>query len=304
MAGAKYSSVEIAPGIRERNDDSCKGFVVRYSRWKARFSRSFPIADYPSREAALEAARAYLKELIEAFPPMTRREFAEVVRRKNASGTPPGITRRAYKVKGHQYYAWYAQWSPEPGKKPKHASFNFGIERTEEEARQLAIETRRKGLEEMERNSPDRYREQIAEDEAERKRIESFSEAKLFRDVYAYEGKSVHRLHSSRERNRSLRNEKIRVFQEEHGELFCEICGFSFFEKYGNMGFGLIEVHHLEPLSILTEEAVTKLEDLMLVCPNCHMVIHSGEPDEMVHRLRILFGSPTKSKSRKQRKVE
>jgi HNH endonuclease len=303
MVGAKYSSVEISPGIRERNDDSCKGFVVRYSRWKAKFSRSFAIADYPNREAALEASRAYYKELVEAFPPMTRREFAEIVRRKNSSGTPIGVVRREYTINGHPYACWRAQWSPEPRKR-KVVTFNYGIERTEEEAKRLAIEARQKGLEAMLLHSPARYREQVAEDEAERKRVESFSEAKLFRDIYAYEGKSVHRLHASRERNRVLRNEKIKSFQEQHGEIFCEVCGFSFLEKYGNMGYGLIEVHHLQPLANLTEEAVTSLGDLMLVCPNCHMVIHSGEPDKMVHRLRILFGSPTNSKSKQPRKTK
>jgi hypothetical protein len=301
MAAAKYSSVLIAPGIRERNDDSCKGFIVRYFRWKARFARSFAISEFPNREAALEAAKAYFKELTEAFPPMTRKEFAEVVRRKNAGGTPPGITRRAYKVKGHQYYAWYAQWSPEPGKKPKHVSFNFGIERTEEEAKKLAIEARRKGLEEMELHSPARYQQQIAEDEAEQKIVERYSEEKLLRDIFAYEGKLVHRLHAARERNRTLRNQKIRSFQEQHGELFCEVCGFSFLEKYGDLGFGLIEVHHLQPLSSLAEETPTRLDDLLLVCSNCHMVIHSGEPDAMVHRLRIIFGPPAKFKKRSSR---
>lgn len=304
MVTAKHSSVESAPGIRERNDDCCKGFVVRYSRWKACFSQSFAISDYPNREAALDAANAYYTELTEAFPPMTRREFADVVRRKNSSGMPPGINRRTYKVKGHEYTAWYAQWSPERGKRPKHASFNFGIERTEDEAKQLAIDVRRKGLEEMHILSPERFQEQVAEDEAEKRRLESFSEAKLLRDIYAFEGKLVHRLHASRERNRALRNEKIKGFQEQNGDLFCEVCGFSFLEKYGSLGFGLIEVHHVQPLSSLTEESATSLEDLMLVCPNCHMVIHSGEPDEMVHRLRILFGRQPNSKSKSPRKIK
>ena len=259
MAAAKYSSIPVAPGIRERNDEYCKGFVVRYTRLKTRFPRVFPISDYTSREAALDAAKAYYKELIETFPPMTRREFAEVVRRKNTSGTPIGVVRREHMVKGHPYALWRAQWSPEPGKR-KVVTFNFGIERTEEEAKQLAIEARRKGLEEMLLHSPARYRQQIAEDEAEKKRGDIFSEAKLFRDIYAYEGKSVYRLHASRERNRNLRNEKIKNFQEQHGELFCEICGFSFFENYGILGFGLIEVHHLCPLSSLVEETPTRLE--------------------------------------------
>ena len=52
----------------------------------------------------------------------------------------------------------------------------------------------------------------------------------------------------------------------------CEICGTSFKEKYGEIGDGFIEAHHIYPISELTEE--THINDLILVCSNCHKIIH------------------------------
>ena len=53
------------------------------------------------------------------------------------------------------------------------------------------------------------------------------------------------------------------------------ICGFDFEEKYGELGRGYIEVHHIKPLSELNEEVVIVPEtDLICVCANCHRMLH------------------------------
>lgn len=57
--------------------------------------------------------------------------------------------------------------------------------------------------------------------------------------------------------------------------LNCEVCGFSFFEKYGLLGQGFIEAHHLKPLNETKETKTTK-DDIVLVCSNCHKMIHKG----------------------------
>jgi hypothetical protein len=54
----------------------------------------------------------------------------------------------------------------------------------------------------------------------------------------------------------------------------CQICGFSFEEFYGDLGKGYIEVHHLTPLSDREDEASTRLEDVAVVCANCHRILH------------------------------
>ncbi len=45
-----------------------------------------------------------------------------------------------------------------------------------------------------------------------------------------------------------------------------ERCHFDFVERYGPLGRGFIEAHHLKPLSELTEATVTRTEDIALVC--------------------------------------
>ena len=43
---------------------------------------------------------------------------------------------------------------------------------------------------------------------------------------------------------------------------------------FGQIGNGFIECHHKIPLSKYVKNNVTKLEDLALVCSNCHRMLH------------------------------
>lgn len=56
----------------------------------------------------------------------------------------------------------------------------------------------------------------------------------------------------------------------------CQVCGFSFEEVYGPIGKNYIEVHHLIALSERKEETVTRVEDVAVVCANCHRMLHRG----------------------------
>lgn len=59
------------------------------------------------------------------------------------------------------------------------------------------------------------------------------------------------------------------------GKLSCEACGFDFSIKYGEIGAGIIEVHHKKPVHTLKPGDTTKVQDLALLCANCHRVVHS-----------------------------
>ncbi len=85
------------------------------------------------------------------------------------------------------------------------------------------------------------------------------------------EGKLKEKLHIARERNQELvRLAKVRAMSRD-GSLECACCGFDFHEKYGEVGRGFIEAHHTKPISELHEDGEeTKVEDLALVCSNCH----------------------------------
>jgi 5-methylcytosine-specific restriction protein A len=62
----------------------------------------------------------------------------------------------------------------------------------------------------------------------------------------------------------------------EHFGAKCLICGFDFAKVYGDNFSGIIHVHHLKPISKISQEyIINPIEDLVPVCPNCHLVIHS-----------------------------
>lgn len=64
-----------------------------------------------------------------------------------------------------------------------------------------------------------------------------------------FEGEKKERLSNYYERNPKIRADEIKV----HGTT-CSVCGFNFKERYGELGEGYIEVHHLIPISSLSEK--------------------------------------------------
>lgn len=91
----------------------------------------------------------------------------------------------------------------------------------------------------------------------------------------AMEGCLQLKFHYRRERSRKLISLKKEQYKQSHGVLRCEICGLSFVEIYPeSLGEDFIEVHHKTPLSQLESTVKTTLDDLILVCANCHRMIH------------------------------
>jgi hypothetical protein len=80
------------------------------------------------------------------------------------------------------------------------------------------------------------------------------------------------------DRNQHIRRAKIQIFKGTHGQVFCENCTFNFETGYGQRGKDFIEVHHLLPLAALLPNSITKLADLMLLCSNCHRIVHRRKP--------------------------
>lgn len=76
-----------------------------------------------------------------------------------------------------------------------------------------------------------------------------------------------------RERNPRNRLLCLRI----HGGR-CIICGLDPAECYGDAG-GIIEVHHLQPLSLEDgSRAYNPETDLVPLCPSCHRAIHTRRP--------------------------
>jgi HNH endonuclease len=85
-------------------------------------------------------------------------------------------------------------------------------------------------------------------------------------------------LRKHRQRERNLRTTKIRSTLRANGRLVCEVaaCRFDFERVYGEMGREYAHVHHLRPLAEIEASRKTTLNDLAIVCPNCHAMIHRG----------------------------
>ena len=105
----------------------------------------------------------------------------------------------------------------------------------------------------------------------------------------ASEGRTLTRLHVTRERNRKLVESKKKKTLKEQGFLACEVCGFDFEKTYGSRGHGFIECHHTKPLHTLGKEEKTNLKDLALLCANCHRMVHSQRPWLSVEELKRLL---------------
>ncbi|WP_371038668.1 HNH endonuclease [Rhodosalinus sp. FB01] len=102
----------------------------------------------------------------------------------------------------------------------------------------------------------------------------------------AAEGQLLTRMHRYRERNAAIVKRKKASFLKQHGHLCCEACGFDFQATYGERGDGFIECHHTKPVSELAAGETTKLADLVLLCANCHRMVHAARPWWTVDELR------------------
>lgn len=82
------------------------------------------------------------------------------------------------------------------------------------------------------------------------------------------EGGQSYRTINHYERDSRSRIEAIKM----HG-YSCMACGFNFYDTYGEQGRGFIHVHHVVPL-YKGENKINPQTDLIVVCPNCHYMIH------------------------------
>jgi 5-methylcytosine-specific restriction protein A len=107
-------------------------------------------------------------------------------------------------------------------------------------------------------------------------------------DFEAQEGTLLLAWHYRRERNQTIRKRKLGAVRAAGLPIACEVCDFDFGETYGHLGDGYIEVHHVLPLHA-SGPTTTRMDDLALLCSNCHRMIHRARPwltpDELKKRL-------------------
>jgi 5-methylcytosine-specific restriction protein A len=106
---------------------------------------------------------------------------------------------------------------------------------------------------------------------------------------FAMEGRLLERRHFVRERSKSLRERKIKEHLKRNSTLACETCDFDFEAAYGaDRGRGYIECHHVVPLHASSEKP-NSTGDLILICSNCHRMIHRRNPWLEPDELRMLI---------------
>jgi putative restriction endonuclease len=109
----------------------------------------------------------------------------------------------------------------------------------------------------------------------DRRKIELISDAE---ESSFPEGAEAYKLHRHLERNCRIVDLAKQHQLVETGRLECEVCHVDFNKVYVDVGEGFIEAHHLTPVSELGGKVKTRLSDLVLVCSNCHRMLHRRRP--------------------------
>jgi hypothetical protein len=136
------------PLLYEANypEQSQVGYLVKGRRRGRPFFEIFNFSRYPSEEECFKAAAARAKTIHNLYPPLTRREYAQI-KRKNWRNKIVGVRRLIKKSKGIEYEFWEASWSPRVGvvKKRLFSVNKYG----NKEAERMALKTREEGLASM-----------------------------------------------------------------------------------------------------------------------------------------------------------
>jgi 5-methylcytosine-specific restriction enzyme A len=127
----------------------------------------------------------------------------------------------------------------------------------------------------------------IAYDQVLRSKIYSIEDDEQTIRDSVMEGQVLYKLHKVRERDQEIVLLKKQQAYSISGLLACEACVFDFEKFYGKLGRGYIECHHRTPLSNFKVASNTGLDDLALVCSNCHRMLHRSIDTLTVEDLRI-----------------
>lgn len=91
------------------------------------------------------------------------------------------------------------------------------------------------------------------------------------------------------ETNFRKRNRGLIELKKSQSNYQCEICQMSFKEKYGEIGKNFIIAHHIIPISKSIVSTKTKLDDIALVCANCHNMLHRNNPPYSILEMKKIY---------------
>lgn len=120
-----------------------------------------------------------------------------------------------------------------------------------------------------------------------RESLDAVEQVETGEDTFIYaEGKPTVKTRVLRQRSTRLTDEAKRRYLDEHGELRCQICGINFEEVYGKIGEGYIETHHRDPVSQMDGEQFVDVDGVVLLCANCHRMVHRKSPPYSIEELK------------------
>ena len=93
------------------------------------------------------------------------------------------------------------------------------------------------------------------------------------------------------ETNRYERSRINRAICLDYYGFTCRGCGLLMNNMYGPLGDGVINVHHLVPISEMgSSKVIDPINDLIPLCPNCHTIVHKESPPITPEGLRKITG--------------
>jgi hypothetical protein len=101
------------------------------------------------------------------------------------------------------------------------------------------------------------------------------------KDIQVKEGDLYSQTVRFRQRNRAIIEAKKRI-----SKGVCEACEMNFSRRYRMSGKDCLHVHHKNPMAEREGASVTALNDLVLLCPNCHAVVHVFTPALTLEQLK------------------
>ncbi len=85
----------------------------------------------------------------------------------------------------------------------------------------------------------------------------------------AVEGALTEQTRYVRGRSRALRDKVLAA-----SDGTCQACGVNYWQMFGGDGSRVLQVHHKRQLSVTDAPRLTKSSDLIVLCANCHCLIH------------------------------
>jgi hypothetical protein len=90
------------------------------------------------------------------------------------------------------------------------------------------------------------------------------------------------------------RNATLRAAALARAGGICEGCRINFGVLFGGLGSSALQVHHKEPVSGRSEPSVTNIDELAVLCANCHCIVHAAGGSPMpIEELRALRRAPS-----------